>query len=132
MYKNSQGLLKNKSRYNLLKKSLTLQMKIGKAISRKIPICLLCFYSLSSSVFYCLLSLWISPGSAGPLVWSIADILVLLEHYALHAVSQFHLGIGRHWTLQFSIFPRNHSTKNVSLKLLVFCCAQNENKTREK
>lgn len=30
MYKNSQGLLKNKSRYNLLKKSLTLQTKIGK------------------------------------------------------------------------------------------------------
>lgn len=88
-------------------------------------------FPVSSSICYCLLSLLISPGSAGLLVWSIADILLLLELCPLHAVRQFHLGIHRHWTLQFSIFPCNHSTQKVSLKLLIFCCAQNENKTRE-
>jgi len=29
-------------------------------------------------------------------------------------------------------FPSQHSTQKVSLKLLIFCCAWNENKTREK
>lgn len=85
-----------------------------------------------SGICYCLLSLLISPASAGLLVWSIADTLLLLELSALCTqLRQFHPGIHRHWMLQFSIFPHNHSTQKVSLKLLIFCCAWNENKTRE-
>lgn len=85
-----------------------------------------------SGICYCLLSLLISPASAGLLVWSIAHTLLLLELSALCTqLREFHLGIHRHWMLQFSIFPHNHSTQKVSLKLLIFCCAWNENKTRE-
>lgn len=90
-----------------------MQTKRGRTIPTETSIDLLCFYTFFLlSICYCLFSLLISPGSAGLLIWSIADILLLLELFALcMQLREFHLGIHRHWMLQFSIFPCSHSTQ---------------------